>query len=234
MKAVLYIENAKKFFKDLDFTQKDVEKACLEALPFAASTFAKIASDQTYPDKRKLNSKKPSLSSPISPISEHPYYRTVIDLRALCSKAGIGRMHATKEDYEALRKGMKYKVLNGNKMTSSSWKHFYAKTKQEAIAKAKIHARAFAKAQWGAKLQEIGAKIPSGIASLMKKLDTRRVEGSADIEGKGTSIQSVNISNTSSYLDKVCKANVEKIAEPYVKKTIIAQVYKRLQYDKNL
>lgn len=92
-------------------------------------------------------------------IDEVYYWRPVYDLvqlsKGLC-KTSKGRvLHATKEDYAALRNGYKYKIMNTKYRVKRGTVYAYAKSKSEAKRLSRIKNRGLAKYSWGTALNNI-------------------------------------------------------------------------------
>lgn len=90
-------------------------------------------------------------------IEEKYYYRPIYKLedlaKGLCRTTTGKRLYATKEDYAALRKGMKFKIMNTKYRVKRGTVYAYAKGINEAKRLSRIENRGLTKYSWGNILQ---------------------------------------------------------------------------------
>lgn len=103
--------------------------------------FAEVAAKYSPPNIGKAN------------IEEKYYYRPIVNLvelaKGLARSSNGRRLHATKEDFAALRKGLKFKVLNTKHGVKRGTVYAYTKGINEAKRVARIANRGLTKYSWG-------------------------------------------------------------------------------------
>ena len=126
-----------------------IKKYCLWIMRSMAKVFCQTAAKFTPPNMGK------------SYIDEKYYYRPVQDL-ALLAKGEYKPYHATKADYQALRKGYKFRVLNTKVGHKRNEVYAYCRGINEAKRVSRIQNRGLARYTWGNALNNKGMHWSEG------------------------------------------------------------------------
>lgn len=122
----------------------------------ACLRFSETAAKYTPPNMGKAN------------IDDKYYYRPIYKLRdlakGLCRLPNGRRLHATKEDFEALRNGYEYKVVNTKYGVKKGTVFAYTKGINQAKRASRIERRGLAKYSWGSMINNTTQDIANQLA----------------------------------------------------------------------
>ena len=155
-KSIKFDYDIQEFLANIERIINNIQGNTKEILIQASTEFAKAAAKYTPPCIGKNS------------IEKRFYTRPILVLVKLV-KGEYPDYTATQQDIEAMKKKMKYKVLNTKSGVKKGTAFGYCKTKSEAKKMAKIANRGLARVLWGKSLTDIDAKIPNNIVRLMAK-----------------------------------------------------------------
>jgi len=200
-----------KFDYDLTEFESNAKKTIAEIQDSTKPVLVKMASD--FADGA-AKATPPSIGK--SSIEKRFWTRPIFALGKLVRNQ-YPNHKATKEDYEAYRKGLKYKVLYTKSGIKKGTAFAYVKTKAQAKKAAKIETRGLSRVMWGKDLSSIGAAIPNTLLKILSKstrlnsLNLNQVRMTAENDEQGVEITN-NVSAIERYARKAEMAGYRKVS----------------------
>lgn len=218
VKSVSFNIQTKDFNKAVDDNVVLIKGSTKDILINSSTQFSAGAATYTPPSMKKAVIEKKYWTRPVA------YIPTL-----------ASRNRATPEDIEMLRKGFLFKVVYNKSGVKKGTAFAYCKKLSQTKKFAKITTRGLSRVMWGKDLNQIGAKVPTVITSILKrskdvaKYDLNEVK----LVAQQKDIYVVNIVNNVANIQRYAKIALN---QGYLRaqKAINKELKKIAEKDKNL